>query len=305
MLLISLTGAGRGRHLPGISSGLHAPRWNTARISTCSRAVPGLAILWRRLQADREAVMEEEIATIPDLEEVSIPMARRKPAAPVCPCGILLVRRTSTVKKMEGARGRGPGAAAAARRISGHIRVPDPVPRRSWPTAPCCEGRISAERDLAESWDLLDKRRIARPLERIKGVASDAQSNGVRAPAGAHRGGSGLPCGDTAFRPGLSWRPSGAEPPTWTWMLGSRSRGDQSCVTRCARSWAASGTWIRSEELQRRARDGLRLRDVAGVEKLKPEPPWSTAGTWIGEFGHRHRHLQGAHPPTPSTRSIG
>ena len=31
-------------------------------------------------------------------------------------------------------------------------------------------GRISAERDLSESWDLLD-RRIGRPLERIKGVA--------------------------------------------------------------------------------------------------------------------------------------
>ncbi len=33
------------------------------------------------------------------------------------------------------------------------------------------EGRISAERDLSESYDLLD-RRIKRPLERIKGVAS-------------------------------------------------------------------------------------------------------------------------------------
>ncbi len=32
------------------------------------------------------------------------------------------------------------------------------------------QGRISAERDLSESWDLLD-RRIRRPLERIKGVA--------------------------------------------------------------------------------------------------------------------------------------
>ena len=33
------------------------------------------------------------------------------------------------------------------------------------------QGRISAERDLSESWELLDKR-IKRPLERIKGVAS-------------------------------------------------------------------------------------------------------------------------------------
>ena len=31
------------------------------------------------------------------------------------------------------------------------------------------QGRISAERDLSESWELLDKR-IKRPLERIKGV---------------------------------------------------------------------------------------------------------------------------------------
>ena len=33
------------------------------------------------------------------------------------------------------------------------------------------QGRISAERDLSESWELLD-RRIKRPIERIKGVAS-------------------------------------------------------------------------------------------------------------------------------------
>ncbi len=39
------------------------------------------------------------------------------------------------------------------------------------------QGRISAERDLSESWELLD-RRIKRPLERIKGVAS-VSLNGV------------------------------------------------------------------------------------------------------------------------------
>ena len=33
------------------------------------------------------------------------------------------------------------------------------------------QGRVSAERDLSESWELLD-RRIKRPIERIKGVAS-------------------------------------------------------------------------------------------------------------------------------------
>ncbi len=50
----------------------------------------------------------------------------------------------------------------------GHIRV------QSWSDGPAggaiLEGRISAERDLSESWELLD-RRIGRPLERISGVA--------------------------------------------------------------------------------------------------------------------------------------
>jgi len=50
----------------------------------------------------------------------------------------------------------------------GNIRI------RSFLDAPgdgtILEGRISAERDLSDSWDLLD-RRIRRPLERIQGVA--------------------------------------------------------------------------------------------------------------------------------------
>lgn len=50
----------------------------------------------------------------------------------------------------------------------GHIRV---VGDTDGPGAEILGGRISANRDLSESWDLLD-RRIRRPLERIRGVAS-------------------------------------------------------------------------------------------------------------------------------------
>jgi HAE1 family hydrophobic/amphiphilic exporter-1 len=49
----------------------------------------------------------------------------------------------------------------------GHISVRGDTDGGS---AQVLQGRISAERDLSESWDLLD-RRIGRPLERIKGVA--------------------------------------------------------------------------------------------------------------------------------------
>jgi len=49
----------------------------------------------------------------------------------------------------------------------GHIRVEGDV---GGPSAEVLGGRISAESDLSESWDLLD-RRIRRPLERIRGVA--------------------------------------------------------------------------------------------------------------------------------------
>jgi len=49
----------------------------------------------------------------------------------------------------------------------GHIRVQGDT---DGPGADILGGRISAERDLSESWDLLD-RRIRRPLERIRGVA--------------------------------------------------------------------------------------------------------------------------------------
>ncbi|MFC2172903.1 efflux RND transporter permease subunit [Acidobacteriota bacterium] len=49
----------------------------------------------------------------------------------------------------------------------GHISVRGDI---GGPSGAVLHGRISAERDLSESWDLLD-RRIKRPLERIKGVA--------------------------------------------------------------------------------------------------------------------------------------
>jgi HAE1 family hydrophobic/amphiphilic exporter-1 len=49
----------------------------------------------------------------------------------------------------------------------GHIRVEGDT---DGPGASILHGRISAKRDLSESWELLD-RRIRRPLERIRGVA--------------------------------------------------------------------------------------------------------------------------------------
>ena len=49
----------------------------------------------------------------------------------------------------------------------GHIRIEGDV---GGPSPEVLGGRISARRDLSESWDLLD-RRIRRPLERIQGVA--------------------------------------------------------------------------------------------------------------------------------------
>jgi HAE1 family hydrophobic/amphiphilic exporter-1 len=49
----------------------------------------------------------------------------------------------------------------------GHIRVEGDM---GGPSPEVLGGRISAQRDLSESWDLLD-RRIRRPLERIQGVA--------------------------------------------------------------------------------------------------------------------------------------
>ena len=52
----------------------------------------------------------------------------------------------------------------------GHIRVEGDT---DGPGAEILGGRISADRDLSESWDLLD-RRIRRPLERVRGVASVA-----------------------------------------------------------------------------------------------------------------------------------
>jgi HAE1 family hydrophobic/amphiphilic exporter-1 len=50
---------------------------------------------------------------------------------------------------------------------TGHIRVEGDM---GGPSPEVLGGRISAQRDLSESWDLLD-RRIRRPLERIQGVA--------------------------------------------------------------------------------------------------------------------------------------
>jgi len=116
------------------------------------------------LESLREVVepIEDELATIPDVKSINghseAGMAR------------LEVRFDWNVdvdiKKMEVRE-----AVERARPLLpdtiGHISIQGDTDGGS---AQVLAGRISAERNLSESWDLLD-RRIGRPLERIKGVA--------------------------------------------------------------------------------------------------------------------------------------
>ncbi len=116
------------------------------------------------LESLREVVepIEDELATIPDVKSINghseSGMAR------------LEVRFDWDVdidiKKME-VREAVERARPNLPDTIGHISIQGDTDGGS---AQVLAGRISAERDLSESWDLLD-RRIGRPLERIKGVA--------------------------------------------------------------------------------------------------------------------------------------
>jgi HAE1 family hydrophobic/amphiphilic exporter-1 len=116
------------------------------------------------LETLREVVepIEAEIATIPDVTEISAWANSGSARLQVMfDWGI-----DTDIKKMEVRE-----AVDRARPLLpdsiGHISIRGETDGGS---AQVLAGRISAERNLSESWDLLD-RRIGRPLERIKGVA--------------------------------------------------------------------------------------------------------------------------------------
>ena len=115
-------------------------------------------------QALREVMepIEEEIATIPDVKRIrgnaSAGQARMEV---MFDWGIDVdIKKMEVREAIDRARPQLPDTI-------GHISVRGDTDGGS---AQVLAGRISAERDLSESWDLLD-RRIGRPLERIKGVA--------------------------------------------------------------------------------------------------------------------------------------
>ncbi len=116
------------------------------------------------LEALREVVepIEEEIATIPDVKRI---MANTQSGSArmevMFDWGVDV-----DIKKME-VREAVDRARPLLPDTIGHISIRGDTDGGS---AQVLAGRISAERDLSESWDLLD-RRIGRPLERIKGVA--------------------------------------------------------------------------------------------------------------------------------------
>ena len=116
------------------------------------------------LEALREVVepIEEEIATIPDVKRISGNTQSGSARIEVMfDWGVDI-----DIKKME-VREAVDRARPLLPDTIGHISIQGDTDGGS---AQVLAGRISAERDLSESWDLLD-RRIGRPLERIKGVA--------------------------------------------------------------------------------------------------------------------------------------
>ncbi|MFT7462275.1 MAG: HAE1 family hydrophobic/amphiphilic exporter-1 [Pseudohongiellaceae bacterium] len=108
--------------------------------------------------------IEEELATIPDVARIS---TRANSSQATIEVNFnwdvaLDLKRMEVREAVERARSQLPEGI-------GFIKVQSEI---SGPAdGAMLQGRISAERDLSESWDLLD-RRISRPLERIKGVAS-------------------------------------------------------------------------------------------------------------------------------------
>jgi HAE1 family hydrophobic/amphiphilic exporter-1 len=116
------------------------------------------------LEGLREVVrpIEEEIATIPDVKTIWAWCSSDEAGVEVqfdwdVDPEIKLVEVRDAVER---ARPQLPAGI-------GHIRVEGDT---DGPGASVLHGRISAKRDLSESWELLD-RRIRRPLERIRGVA--------------------------------------------------------------------------------------------------------------------------------------
>ena len=116
------------------------------------------------LEALREVVkpIEEEIATIPDVKRMLANTSAGQANMEVMfDWGVDI-----DIKKME-VREAVDRARPLLPDTLGHISIRGDTDGGS---AQVLAGRISAERNLSESWDLLD-RRIGRPLERIKGVA--------------------------------------------------------------------------------------------------------------------------------------
>jgi len=116
------------------------------------------------LEALREVVkpIEEEIATIPDVKRMLANTSAGQASMEVMfDWGVDI-----DIKKME-VREAVDRARPLLPDTLGHISIRGDTDGGS---AQVLAGRISAERNLSESWDLLD-RRIRRPLERIKGVA--------------------------------------------------------------------------------------------------------------------------------------
>ena len=116
------------------------------------------------LEALREVVepIEEEIATIPDVKRIlAFTQSGSARMEVIFDWGVDI-----DIKKME-VREAVDRARPELPETIGHISIRGDTDGGS---AQVLAGRISAERNLSESWDLLD-RRIGRPLERIKGVA--------------------------------------------------------------------------------------------------------------------------------------
>jgi HAE1 family hydrophobic/amphiphilic exporter-1 len=116
------------------------------------------------LEALREVVkpIEEEIATIPDVKRMLANTSAGNAYMEV----MFNWDVDIDIKKME-VREAVDRARPLLPDTLGHISIRGDTDGGS---AQVLAGRISAERNLSESWDLLD-RRIGRPLERIKGVA--------------------------------------------------------------------------------------------------------------------------------------
>lgn len=117
------------------------------------------------LESVRQVVMpiEEEIATIPGVKHISsnAGSGTANIETQFDWSASVDVKKMEVREAVERARGRLP-ASIGFIRVEGSSGGPG--------GGSILMGRISAERDLSESWDLLD-RRIRRPLERIKGVA--------------------------------------------------------------------------------------------------------------------------------------